>query len=899
VYNVSEFLPEFFTSLEEQTFGLDRVEVILVDDGSTDASAALIDAWTASGPQRLALHKENGGQGSARNLGLGHATGTWVSFPDPDDILDRKYLAQVASAIGRYPHADMLSGNRKTWYEELGVRGTAHPVSHMYQGDHEVNLARRPQFFAGHAASCFFRRSELAASGLEFNTEIRPNYEDGHFCVQYLLPHAEPRVVFVASAVYNYRKRANGTSTLDNSGTKATRFTVVPREGYLADLQAGTARYGRAPAWLQNFMLYELSWYFSGDRAAAKNPTAATGAVAREFVETLRGIAPLLDPDVIARFGTVHMLAEVREILAHTLRGEAWGLPYVVRTRNDEVHRLVRVKYRFCAPDGTQPDIAFMVGARRITPAAHKVRTIVYFEQPLEYEYIAWIREEPGMRVLVDGQRLPLLAEEPPVPAPAPRRGGRPTAWTAINDLVKTLTQGATPRKAMVAAWRAVTAVIGNADIITWAIKHRSLWTGHLWALVRNLAVRLTRRAGVGGHEFDGAWIVMDSPEDADDNGERLFRWIRTHRPDINAWFVLRRGVPDWRKLRREGFGDHLVAYGTYRWMQLAAQAKHLVSSSANTDVVSPVDLWWMPKRWHYTFLQHGVIKDDISRWLNPKVMDGFVTSTPAETESIAGDGTPYSFTSREVKMVGLARFDRLRELGRLVPESARDLVVVAPTWRQELSVPLPGASTRVGIRDGFEDTEFGRNWLGLLRSESFLGAVRRAGKRVAFLPHPNLQPMLDKLSLPPEIRVIRYGRDDIQDVLAHAAIMVTDYSSQAFNAGFLGRPVVYFQFDRQAFFSGESASRVGYFSYERDGFGPVVETLDDVVPAVERMLAGVAASLPEAGRAAADAGTPDQQGTASDAVAEYVGRMDRTFQAVRDGKCCERTVAMIEAIES
>ena len=100
---------------------------------------------------------------------------------------------------------------------------------------------------------------------------------------------------------------------------------------------------------------------------------------------------------------------------------------------------------------------------------------------------------------------------------------------------------------------------------------------------------------------------------------------------------------------------------------------------------------------------------------------------------------------------------------------------------------------------------------------------------------------------------------------------MVTDYSSMAFNAAYLGRPVVYFQFDAESFFSGANASRPGYFDYARDGFGPVATTVEAAAEAVVTLL--------------------------KDGSGIYATRMDERFAAIRDGKCCERTVAVIESL--
>src|SRR3954453_18603862 len=81
VYNVSPYLDDFIGSLEKQTFGLDRVQIIMVNDGSTDDSREILERWRARRPGIVTvLDKPNGGQASARNLGLEHARGEWITF---------------------------------------------------------------------------------------------------------------------------------------------------------------------------------------------------------------------------------------------------------------------------------------------------------------------------------------------------------------------------------------------------------------------------------------------------------------------------------------------------------------------------------------------------------------------------------------------------------------------------------------------------------------------------------------------------------------------------------------------------------------------------------------------------------------------------------------------------
>ena len=152
VYNVGRYLDEFIASIEKQTFDLSRVEVILVDDGSTDDSLAQAKAWQQRRPELVKiLTKTNGGQASARNLGLEHATGQWVSFPDPDDVLDRKYLAEFDAFARETPRVQLMAANRITFSDATGEQ-SKHPLHvHFTKYNRLRDLTLDTGHFHGHA----------------------------------------------------------------------------------------------------------------------------------------------------------------------------------------------------------------------------------------------------------------------------------------------------------------------------------------------------------------------------------------------------------------------------------------------------------------------------------------------------------------------------------------------------------------------------------------------------------------------------------------------------------------------------------------------------------------------------------------------------------------------------
>lgn len=100
VYNVERFLPRCVDSILGQSY--ENLEVILVDDGSKDASGSICDGYAAADSRVKVIHKENGGLSSARNAGLDAATGTYAAFVDSDDWIEPRAYEWMMEAMLRH-----------------------------------------------------------------------------------------------------------------------------------------------------------------------------------------------------------------------------------------------------------------------------------------------------------------------------------------------------------------------------------------------------------------------------------------------------------------------------------------------------------------------------------------------------------------------------------------------------------------------------------------------------------------------------------------------------------------------------------------------------------------------------------------------------------------------------
>ena len=99
-YNTARWLSRSLDSLREQTY--DNLEIIVVNDGSTDDTKQVLDSYAAVHPQVRVIHKENGGVTSARLRGVAKATGEWIGFMDGDDRVDPEMYARLWENAHRY-----------------------------------------------------------------------------------------------------------------------------------------------------------------------------------------------------------------------------------------------------------------------------------------------------------------------------------------------------------------------------------------------------------------------------------------------------------------------------------------------------------------------------------------------------------------------------------------------------------------------------------------------------------------------------------------------------------------------------------------------------------------------------------------------------------------------------
>ena len=793
MFGVERYLPDLLKSFEQQNEGAYSLEYVFVDDGSPDASGQLAEEWLAQTEAKgTVVRKTNGGVSSARNLGLEFVTGDWVTFPDPDDFLDKSYFVALSSAIKspEMEYADIVSANVHRYIEQSNETKDTHTLRFRFQsGQKCVSLAEHPEYFQMQSATSLFRVERVRNSGIKFMEGLHSS-EDALFVADYLLLSDAPSMGVVPGAIYYYRRRSSGDSAIDTVKLRREAYFDRFERGYLPRLLAASLSTS-STNWFENQFIYELRWLFIDELDMAGKALILSSDELELVIELFRECLGYIGASNIMSFSSCSMSIEIRAVLLGIKNGEvplkAFSCSEPYDAKGDR-----RLNYYFV---GKPPTEVILQDGVQASVLASKYRQLNYFGQSLVIERILWLSGEGNLTLRLNGLETGIHALT-----------GDPSRQNSLYS----------PRDGV----KDENAKVLRERGTSWKFSKRGLFL----FLEQHISVNwITKRI------FSKGWLFVDRLYQGHDNAEHLYRYVRQVDPGRKIFFILNRDSACWKRLKGEGF--KLLAHRGLLHRIALHNASLVVSSHIDVDMIKPIpeSRYDGGKRpWKFVFLQHGVIKDDMSTWLNQKDPSLFVTTTVQEHESLVGDYTPYRFSTREVVRTGLPRHDRLIQIAET---AERNSILIVPTWRNHL---LQKAKDSRGVRQPiseFYESNFHQRWMSVLNSQMLLQFASERNLTINFLPHPSFSGIYTPEVVPSHIRLRTYEDDDVQELLASSSVLVTDFSSVAFDAALIRVPIVYFQFDNARGLG--NIMTEGYFDYERDGFGPVCDTSDAVVQAI------------------------------------------------------------------
>lgn len=210
IYNVEKYLQRCIESLIHQTYY--ALQIILVNDGSTDNSLAIAEQFAALDKRIEIYSQSNLGQAAARNNGLRYATGEWISFVDADDFVETDCYAQLMRKV---IEQDVI---------HFGFRRITQ--------DNEIKYERVPKYHYRYTTpwSRLFRRQWLMDNAIVFPTGMY--YEDIIFTMDIWLKR--PRQIIIPYVGYNYVLNPTSTTSISHIPDKKRLYDILQKKLFQA-----------------------------------------------------------------------------------------------------------------------------------------------------------------------------------------------------------------------------------------------------------------------------------------------------------------------------------------------------------------------------------------------------------------------------------------------------------------------------------------------------------------------------------------------------------------------------------------------------------------------------------------------------------------------------------------
>lgn len=323
-------------------------------------------------------------------------------------------------------------------------------------------------------------------------------------------------------------------------------------------------------------------------------------------------------------------------------------------------------------------------------------------------------------------------------------------------------------------------------------------------------------------------WLVCEYGKEARDNGYWFYKYMRENHKEQDIVYAIEFSAEDYCRVKELG---ECVRYGSLKhWIYYLCASVNISSHKGgkpNAAVCYLLEIYGLLKN-KRVFLQHGITKDDaeLFYYKNTK-MRLFICGAKPEYDFVR---ERFGYPEENVVYTGFARFDQLPKQ----PENCKRLILVAPTWRNWLfkvsSNPYKNEMADI------EQTEYYQKWTEFLMSRELYQLLEKYQYELIFFPHRNMTESFEKVGqLNPLVKCQTWKDADIQVLMKEAECMITDYSSTAMDFAYMGKPVLYYQFDESRYRS--EHFKKGYFDYEQNGFGKVIREIEVLNSELKKLL--------------------------------------------------------------
>ena len=821
-YNTGKYLRESIESVINQDIGFeDNVQYILVDDGSDDESKDIALEYQKLYPNNiLVLSKENGGVGSARNLGLKYIEGEFVNFLDSDDKFATNALKAMDDFLSAHSDVDVVAMPLIYFDRKTGD----HHLNYKFKKERVIDLQKDYNYPHSHISSSIIRYEALKNHDFE---EGLVNGSDLLFMNKILIDIKKYGVT--NSTHYNYRKRADGSSIMDNAKKSKRYFTEKMELCYKELINYSIKKDGNVPKFIQYLIAQELnaivmSRYYEEVFEDSKE--------IEEFWKCLEDILSYIDMEIIKEHNYLsffvksfyiyiknndfhfeinpernQVILKTKDYLINRLHKHVINLDYVeIRDNRLLIGGFIRSKCKSSSINlkarlkKVSNDVEYY-NCKYVTypNSGHRHKRLLGIAWTYFYNF------EVSIPLIEEDYKLDfeVLFEE----------DGESAIFYPKIEL---------------------TPYCNLSEFSNYFVKDSKI------VLFRDDAIHVVKNSVLFRHrlEFDSIqnirdsdeefkdhaihirilcafafiflrnrriWLFMDHPTFSDDNAKHLFAYSCNQKDKIDKYYIVDENAHYFDEMKKNN--RHIIPWGSIRHKILYLYGEKIISSYANHNLINPFHefnptLFSGLTNIKTCFLQHDVSRVDFS--INPRKYYYnfylFLTNSDYERDFLTGD--TYNYSDETAQALGFPRYDNLKDM------SSSKEILFMPAWRKYIK-----------NGDSFKKSDYFKYLDNFLNDKELLKLIKENDYNLIFKPPNDMLPFIESLNITDEIDVCI---DESNEYLINkSSLLITDYSNVFFDFSYLKKPVIYYRGNDRYIYKQE------YFDFETMGFGEVINSLD------------------------------------------------------------------------
>ncbi len=830
VYNAEEYLRGCLDSILDQTIPQEEVEVLLINDGSTDLSVEICEEYCRLNENFRLFSKENEGLSATRNYGVKRAKGKYIAYLDSDDKYSKNTLENVCNFFDlHYDEIDEVSIPIVRY-----KNGKSLPLHFRYKYEVKTGVYDLDNYPFVSQTNINVIVKNKRENNVLFDTTPNFRHEDQAYNNEILSD--KMKIGFVKEAEYKYN-RDNETSIINTY-----MYPLYIFETSIAYYESIFSKYEKVPKYYQAMFFNDLNWKLCEDKLW---PFHYADDEFKNAHDRIKALLCKVDPEIIIQHPATNTFH-----IAYWLAMKPNCMPVVLAEKNNI--RIMEKDKEIYRRDN------FEVILHKFRVNNLTVRVLGFVKSPV-YNYI---NQKADLFIVKNGIREKIDNIFPSVHSYYKCQYTKTNNFWAFDIDIEILEdmeisfevdfEGISyPTK----FWCMPVSVFDDSkklsqyvreNILIQNIENRKIQfklidrekTAEIEDLrteyykSKQLDIFKLRKMGQEYRNKHRVWLYYDAYTVKKDNGFLQFINDFEHDDGIEKYYILTN--PETMLLFNDNQKKNVVEFGGFFHKVLYIAAERVFTAFYGFSTISPFKSEYIEAdyadllKFKTIYLQHGVLHAGLKTYnaVERCRTEQIVVSSDFEVQNYIKN---YNYRREDLIPVGMARYDFIdRE-----KESSEKRILYAPSWRKYLTFS-PSASNWVTVVDKLYESDYFKGIMDFLTSERLDAILNEYDINLDVKLHPIICKDIENLIPINSLRINVVAESDEVHVEDYS-IFITDFSSYVFDYACLSRPIIYYVTDYIEFKSGMNHYKELDLPFDK-AFGNMYTESDSVIDEIEHI---------------------------------------------------------------